>query len=478
MRKALVIAMLALCAAAALPAVFAQEGDTDKKFQITGDIRMRWERLENYFDFQDSKDSIPGSDDAFSFFPYRFRIGVNGQLADNVQAVLDIQNVGSFGNENPNQSFFFPPFQNFDGDGNNSGFRSSETSIYQAIIKLNNIGGSAISASLGRQESPLGTGLIIGNEDYYGGTVFDGVKATWDLHGWQLSGMYYQIAERNDFANTSFTGFGADDSTLWGFVGSFHPELGKLKTHVDGYVFNMDERLEDVGRPDWWTGGGHWWRAADTKADVDDFPLDWNVEAAYQIGSGTDPASGEDFDLGGYVFEGSAGWNFASERHHHRLHLGVIYESGDDDITDSDLNGWNRLFPELHGRYGDTDFVSSIGFGPFSGVPSGIWSPSVGYSIDCNEGRHKFYATVFWFKPAEDTIRISPTEKFKVGDFGNEIDAAYDFNYSKHVTLSAGVGYFKPESDFGELLGDVDPNTGEASDDPVTRVTAAARVRF
>jgi len=290
--------------------------------------------------------------------------------------------------------------------------------------------------------------------------------------------MYYQIAERNDFANTSFSGFTADDETLWGFVGSFHPKLGEMQTHVDGYVFDMNERLEALGRPEWLTFGGHWWRSADTKEDVDAFPLDWNIEAAWQTGGGTDPASGDDFDLGGYSFEGSAGWNFANDRHHQRIHVGVIWESGDDDITDSDLNGWSRLFPELHGRYGDVDFMSTIGFGPFSGVPSGIWAPSVGYSIDCREGRHKFYANFFWFKPVEDSIRTSPSDTFSVKDFGSEIDANYDFMYSKHVTLNAGVGYFMPKKDFGELLGNVDPNTGNASDDPVTRVTASARLRF
>jgi len=478
MRKALVIVMLALCAAAALPAAFGEDGDTDKKFQITGDIRTRWERLDNYFDLQDSKDTIPGSDDAFSFFPYRIRLGVNGELADNVQAVLELQNFGSWGNQSPNQSFGFPPFQNFDGDGQNSGFRSSETSIYQAIIKLNNIGGSPVSVSIGRQESAFGTGLILGNEDYYNGTVYDGVHATWDLHSWQLSGMYYQISERNDFANNSFSGFSADDQTLFGFVASFHPELGKMKTHLDGYLFNEDERLETQGRPNFWTLGGHWWRTADTKADVDDSPIDWNLEVAIQDGNGTDPTNGEDFDLGGMILEASIGWNFASEKHHQRVHAGAIYESGDDDVTDNDLHGWNRLFPQLHGRYGDVDFMSSISFGPFAGVPSGIWAPSIGYSIDCRDGRHKFYTNLYVFKPVEDSIRISSTEKFKVKDFGKEIDAYYDYAYSKHVTLSAGVGYFKPDSEFGDLLGNVDPNTGDPSDDPVTRVTAGARVRF
>src|SRR5262245_13509269 len=396
MRKALVMGVLALCAMAAAPAVVAQDEDTDKKFEFTGDVRMRWERLENYFDFKDSDNDIPGSDDAFSFFPYRIRIGVSGQLADNVEAVLDIQNFGAWGNQNPNQSFFFPPFQNFDGDGNNSGFRSSETSIYQAILRLNSIGGTGLSVSLGRQESALGTGLILGNEDYYNGTVFDGIHATWDFRNWQLGGMYYVITESNDFSNNTFTGFGADDRTLFGAVGSWH--FGdKIKNHIDGYVMNLDDRNEAFGRPNVWTIGGHWWRSADTKDDVDAFPVDWNVETAVQTGEGTDPGNGEDFDLGGYVFEGSVGWNFANERHHHRVHLGILYESGDDDVTDNDLDGWNRLFPELHGRFGDTDFVSSINFGPFSGVPSGVWATSVGYDVSCKEGRHKLYGNVFLF---------------------------------------------------------------------------------
>src|SRR4030095_14610916 len=163
---------------------------------------------------------------------------------------------------------------------------------------------------------------------------------------------------------------------------------------------------------------------------VDDMPIDWNLEIAYQTGGGTDPISGDNFDMGGSIIEGSVGYNFASEKHHQRLHVGLIRESGDDDITDNDLEGGSRLFPELHGRYGDTDFVSSITFGPFSGVPSGVWAPSVGYSVDCNEGRHKFYANIFWCMPTEDSIRVSSSEKFKVEDFGTEVDAAYSYSYS------------------------------------------------
>src|SRR5712691_11323797 len=145
MRKVPFSLMFVLCLGMAASLALAEEATTDKKFEVTGDIRIRWERLENYFDFDKNGsvdtnfDGIPDSRDKFSFWPYRARVGVKGQLTDDIQVVLDIQNFGSAGNEFPEQSFHFPPVQNFDGDGNASGFRSSETSLYQGYIKLNNL---------------------------------------------------------------------------------------------------------------------------------------------------------------------------------------------------------------------------------------------------------------------------------------------------------------------------------------------------
>jgi hypothetical protein len=58
------------------------------------------------------------------------------------------------------------------------------------------------------------------------------------------------------------------------------------------------------------------------------------------------------------------------------------HESGDDDVTDNDLEGWNRLFPSLHGHFGDVDFMSSISFGRSPEfLPAS--EASVGYNIDC-----------------------------------------------------------------------------------------------
>src|SRR5206468_6032019 len=113
------------------------------------------------------------------FWPYRARVGVSGELADNVHVVLDIQNFGVWGNQSPFQSQTLPFIQNFDGDFGSPGSRSAETSLYQGYVSLNKIGGSAFDLTIGRQEYNLGNGLVIGNEDFYAGNVFDGVKGVW-----------------------------------------------------------------------------------------------------------------------------------------------------------------------------------------------------------------------------------------------------------------------------------------------------------
>src|SRR5207247_1197453 len=162
----------------------------------------------------------------------------------------------------------------------------------QGYIKLNKIRGSDLSLTLGRQEYEFGTGLILGNEDYYNGIVHDGIKGQWNFGSWDLTGLYFLTTERNDFANSAFTGFGSDDS---------------------------------------------------------DNPLDWNVEIAFQRGSASSDIDGDGendrLHLSGNIVDASIGYNFGGGDSVHRVHVGFLRESGDDDVTDNDFNGWNRLFP-------------------------------------------------------------------------------------------------------------------------------------
>ena len=54
---------------------------------------------------------------------------------------------------------------------------------------------------------------------------------------------------------------------------------------------------------------------------------------------------------------------------------------------------------------------------------------------------------------------------------------AYSYQYSKQLSLTASIGYFKPTRSLGELFGYTDSN-GQGFNDPVTRLTAGARLKF
>lgn len=468
MRKLFVLVLLALTMAWAIPAALAEEGDADKKFVVTGDLDLRWDRLANYFDFDND------SDDEYSFFPYKARVGVSGELANDVTATLEIQNFGSWGNQHPSQDFGFPPFQNFDGDGNINAFRQSETSIYQAMVTLNKIGGSGASVTLGRQQYEFGDGLIVGNEDYYHGTVFDGVKGMYDFEDWSIAAWYFLLSERNDIANFSFSGFASDDQFMYGIVPSFH--FGETaKSHVDAYLIDWQDNDEDNGRPQWWTLGGHWWRSVMSKSDADDFAFDWDIEIAFQSGDAEDTSVSpkEKFDLSGNIINGSFGYNLAAGEHMHRFHGGLLRQSGDDDVSDNDLDGWAAIFPRTHNRFGYVDWFGANFGGPLSFIPSGITAYHVGYGLSCRESKHVLEAKYWWFTPTEDKIKDSSGDNNKVEDFGTELDLLYSYQYSKHLTLSLGVGYLWPDE--GLTGEDFDSSL---PDDAVSRVGGGARLRF
>lgn len=524
MRKVLVPWMLVLCLIAAASIAPAQEADHEKKFEVKGDLRIRYERLENYFDFNNDGavdtdfDGIADSRDQFSFVPYRARVGVSGQLVQDVQVVLDIQNVGSSGNESPFKSFHFPPVQNFDGDGNVSAFRSSETSLYQGYVKLNNMWESGVDFTLGRQEYEFGNGLILGTEDYYNGTSFDGFKGVYNDDDFTITGFYFLTTEREDIANNFYAGLGSNDTDMFGVVGNVPFTIGEsTKSTLEGYAVDYKDRDEFNFEPTWWTFGAHWWRTVSTQEDIEDNAWDWNLEIAFQNGSlsprvcqgGADDGLSctvdadctgggvcveESADLGGNVIDASVGYNMAGEGHIFRVHAGVIRQSGDDDVTDDELDGWNALYPRSHGRFGNADFFGNnfgsplfdfggpidSGTGFVHGVPpSGIMAYHAGFSSNCHDGKHRLDANLWWLKPAEDEVDTGGPEPFEVKNFGKEFDLDYSYAYTKNVTLSASIAYLKPTKGFGQLLGFDDPdNPSQGLNDAVTRFTAGARVRF
>src|SRR5262245_18648827 len=125
LRKLLLAVVVFGLALGAAPAVMADTVD-NAKWSVFAEARARWERLENYFDFNDK-----GSpQDAFTFSPYRIRVGVDGELSDKVAVKIEVQNFGVWGNQTPFRSaasIANPVFQNLDGNGIQPGDGRSET---------------------------------------------------------------------------------------------------------------------------------------------------------------------------------------------------------------------------------------------------------------------------------------------------------------------------------------------------------------
>ena len=165
----------------------------------------------------------------------------------------------------------------------------------------------------------------------------------------------------------------------------------------------------------------------------------------------------------------------------HRIHGGILRQSGDDDLTDNDLNGWNVLFPRTHGRFGDADFFGS-NFGGNKSIfiypPTGITAINIGYGLNVGDGKHMFMATGWSFQPTEDKVTgfdvDGDGEDDKIESLGTEFDLSYAYRYSKHVSLSAAASWLMP----GDGLTFNNVSGVSNSDDAVTRYTMAATVKF
>jgi hypothetical protein len=464
--KKIVLAMtiLGLAAFAAPPAV--ADGDEDKVMFYTN-LRMRYENANNYLDFADHDDT-QAFNDRGDMWAYRALVGMKAKLANDVWFKADFQSVGSFGNRGPALSTANPLTQNVDLSS-----PQSDTELYRAIVGLDDIGGSPVSVHLGRQEYQIGNGLILGNEHFYSGTVYDGVIGNLGWEKFDLDGYYLITNERNDFANFGGGLGGDEDAKLGGFTGKLHFQA-PMKNHLDIYAIRNWDGLATTMKPDNLTLGAVWYRWVKSIEDAEDGAWEWSVEIAAQSGELTTLA-GSDLDTSGFASEGHVGYNFVSNQMMHSVYGGYIMQSGDDDLTDTDVDGWMPLVPRTHGRFGKTDFFGAD-FGCAAngacgqGGNSGIMGYHVGYGISGGDGRHRGYLTLWSFAPFEDSIEVGAASPNDIDDFGAEIDLGYSFGYSDNLWLFIA---------YSELLPD-DGITGGSGfpDDSVTRIYGGAYLKF
>lgn len=445
MKKVLLTVLAGALAATFVPAVAADESD---KFTFNGEVRARYEYLNNYLDVTDNQQSGDPNDDSYSLAPYRVMVGITGNFTKNVSAHVDLQYVGLFGDEFSPQKDIFPPVGQFITPYL---FNTQGVQLYTGWVEMANIGGSDFGARLGRQEHTYGTELFMGDNDYYAGTSFDGLRGMWKHGNNDLNLFYYKVAEDN-FIGPGTAG-GANDSDFfgatydwnfsngWGTVGGYL--LFGQDMNGNGPVFFPDSKVI--------TYGVRWNRGMMNGDKLNMF--DWNVEAAAQTGDLGEPFGGPSVDLSGLVVEGWFGWNFHAGNSHGRVHAGILMTSGDDTSTTDKVEAFTPMYGDFHAnnRFGDLDFVEQFG-------SANITDINVGYEHWFGDA-HYVMAAYHMFTLTEDNG--APSD-----DLGDEIDLTYGFTYSKNLSFQVTLGQMSPGDVFGP------------SSDPVERVTAQAKLRW
>jgi hypothetical protein len=402
-----------------------EEPDPDKKMNVSGEVRARWDYSENTLDAAD--DGAP--DDAGDAVPYRARIAAGTDLAEGIFAMIEIQAFGYFGDSVPGDGSAGTPL------GQTSQNTSDpDVDLYQGFVDFNLLGGDKWSLRLGRQEYTLGNELHFGDADFYNGTSFDGLRAMRD--GERLDGdvFYFNVGET----------LLDDQREVWGATVNF--SLGGGDSYLEPYLLYVRDTgasPANLDRTRVYTLDALWSNPVD-----EEHRFDWSAEAAMQSGE-TGPSGSMEVDNAGYIVEGWFGFTFLER---HRVHAGVLYASGDDPTDpDPDNDAWLQLFPDEHAnnRLGDIDL--------FGGATT-VAGTGITNVMDLNAG---------WTWSGEQrSLRASLhmlTLAEEIGgedDLGNEIDLAYYSDLTRNVGYEFGYAHLLP----GDYLDAVFNGADDADD--------------
>jgi hypothetical protein len=281
-------------------------------------------------------------------------------------------------------------------------------------------------------EHQIGNELILGNNSFYNGQVFDGIAADADWDSWSLGLFLFKLAETEDFPGGVTSN---DDVNLYGLDFSF--ALGQ--SNLTPYYLYLHDGANGALRKNISTLGILW-----NRPTVDNDGWDLNLELAGQFGeTGTDAAT---VDQGGILFEGWFGWTFGNAG---RLHIGYLYASGDDGSDPTQNDGWNPLFEDGHAynRLGNLDlFNANLRPTGLSGMTN-VSDLSLGYTWAPGEdSKHSFFAALHQFNLDESGAADD--------DLGLEFDVTYSYEIVHNSTLQIGVGYLSAGDALGPLADD------------------------
>ena len=273
----------------------------EREISLSGQIRPRYEFRDPLRD---------GTEATEAFTSMRVRAQLNVALGGDVDAMIQLQDVRFFGEEQNTLTDYSA--DNFD--------------VHQAYIHLKRLGGSRHALKIGRQAVAFGGQRLIGAVEWtQQGRVFDGLRLSLAPPWGKVDVVAIQLAEAKA---AQFS----DDAYLAGI----YAMLGDLD------MFGLYDKESGVPTTDRVTLG---LRLAGKKA-----AYAYRVEGSYQTGT----HRGE--DVAAFMFGGRVGHPVG------RLKLDLWYDylSGDSDPNDGETKVFDTLFATNHKFYGFADRFLNI----------------------------------------------------------------------------------------------------------------------
>lgn len=273
----------------------------EREISLSGQLRPRYEFRDPLRD---------GTEATEAFTSMRVRAQLNAALGGDVDAMIQLQDVRFFGEEQNTLTDYSA--DNFD--------------VHQAYIHLKRLGGSRHALKIGRQAVAFGGQRLIGAVEWtQQGRVFDGLRLSLAPAWGKVDVVAIQLAEAKA---AQFS----DDAYLTGIYAT----LGDLD------MFGLYDKESGVPNTDRVTLG---LRLAGHKA-----AYAYRVEGSYQTGT----HRGE--DVAAFMFGGRVGHPVG------RLKLDLWYDylSGDSDPNDGETKVFDTLFATNHKFYGFADRFLNI----------------------------------------------------------------------------------------------------------------------
>ena len=354
------------------------------EFRFDGQIRLRFEGMDSTFVAATASNST---------VPLRTRLGVTAVIAENLQAVLQVQDSRLFGVEASTVS------------------NDKNLDVHQAYGEVRSAWSSGEwRVRGGRQEWSYGSERIIGTTDWSNvGRVFDALHARLQQGGWTVDMAAARIAQLASGPNDT------DDL----FLSYNRYALPARDAAAEFYALYRDDSRgafeTTVGERLAGSGGR----------------LRFEHELAYQMGRR------EQRDLGALLFSLQAHVRLA-ERGKPTLGAGFDYLSGDDlETEENEYFDVNRIFHTGHKFYGLMDVAERL-----AGT-SGFLDP---YAVLAFQGRHDLRATttvhVFFLDTTSFPGGLQAADAG--GHLGTEVDLVLGITPREKLRLELGGAVFVP----------------------------------